>query len=1050
MLSFICRMESTLAMKLAIVHLSDIHFKARSDVGFRRREKLANTIRFSRSPEEKLLFVITGDIANKGLPSEYEVAANFFRQLFTELEIDGDSVIFIPGNHDCNFQNIGDLRPRLLSDIATQLGSLDEAGETVDALLQVQADFFRFQHDVTGKGVDPAERLYFARKLKFGDNVLEFRCFNSAWLSSKHEEPGSLGFPVSVIQAGSAKTDSDVVISMVHHPANWLHPSAYQDFRSAVQTNSDFLFTGHEHTVGGQVIAPFSGSNLIHFESGPYQPADSGESEFGILHLDLEQRSWKHEEFKWLAGAYKKVNDSVSQKLFDKSERAASLKVTATFLSQLTAPGTGFLHPRQQNLQLPDLYIYPDLKIRSISRKLRKDGDLPKEMASGSVPDTILNAKRVVIAGPTDSGKTSLSKMLFLHAYTRRGRSCVLLCGKSLKGKDPESTFVDALDEALDVQYGPGSSGQYSGLRVEDRVLVVDDWDEVRFNRAERSAILNRAASIFGCIILFADDIFLIEELSGRHTHAPLGEFEIADIRDFGFRLRGQLVRKWHALGNAYLEGEENFAREVAESTRVIDTTLGRNLLPSYPVNILTLLQTYDAGAGSQNIGLGSYGQVYEALITARLAKVSLKSIDIGTKITFLSRFAWRLFESHQQSLDETEWAELSDQYYSEYKVRIDAVQMRNACLDASIISEIETGYRFSYGYGYCYFVAKYFQENLADLEDGSARADLFERLKSLSERVYNQNNANIVIFYVFLTKDRKLINYVIANASKIFGDQPEFDFDSHVEFVNRVMEPPVPLQLPGGTSEENQHSYNQKRDEIGEQIEPRGDPSAEELQYSNDLAFEHKLVMGIRYLGLMGQILRNFPGSLKADTKLDLALESYSLGLRILGAVFTMTNRDSESLTKDIVHVLRTKMAFKGPEREVRTRAELIMAEILRDITFGLVKRVASAIGLSELEATYDDVADIQQRSVANRMIHLSIRLDHFSRYPKGEIENMEDLLSSNTFAYQTLRDLVLNDLYLFPRGYEIQQWAGSTLKMKVNLPGVRGSARKLLSGST
>ena len=52
--------------------------------------------------------------------------------------------------------------------------------------------------------------------------------------------------------------------------------------------------------------------------------------------------------------------------------------------------------------------------------------------------------------------------------------------------------------------------------------------------------------------------------------------------------------------------------------------------------------------------------------------------------------------------------------------------------------------------------------------------------MKSLSERVYNENNANIVIFYV-LTKDRALINHVIANARKIFGDLAEFDFDSHV-----------------------------------------------------------------------------------------------------------------------------------------------------------------------------------------------------------------------------------------------------------------------------
>ena len=197
----------------------------------------------------------------------------------------------------------------------------------------------------------------------------------------------------------------------------------------------------------------------------------------------------------------------------------------------------------------------------------------------------------------------------------------------------------------------------------------------------------------------------------------------------------------------------------------------------------------------------------------------------------------------------------------------------------------------------------------------------------------------------------------------------------------------------------------------------------------------------------LMGQILRNFPGSLKADTKLELAFESYSLGLRILSAVFDLAQRDSEVMVKDIAELLRTKMAFSGTERELLTRAELILAEILREITYSLLKRVSHAIGLSELEPTYDEVAELRDNSLSNGIIQLSIRLDHFERFPKKEIEKLAVTLEHNVFSYQTLRDLVLNHLYLFPRDYTIQQWAGSVLKMKVDLPEVRGSARKLHS---
>ncbi|MGA2988733.1 MAG: hypothetical protein ABSG32_33660, partial [Terriglobia bacterium] len=55
---------------------------------------------------------------------------------------------------------------------------------------------------------------------------------------------------------------------------------------------------------------------------------------------------------------------------------------------------------------------------------------------------------------------------------------------------------------------------------------------------------------------------------------------------------------------------------------------------------------------------------------------------------------------------------------------------------------------------------------------------------------------------------------------------------------------------------------------------------------------------------------------------------------------------------------------------------------------------------------------------------------------------------LQKNVFSYQTLRDLVLNYLYLFPADYSIQQWSGQLLNFKANTSPIRGSSRKLLEG--
>jgi hypothetical protein len=370
---------------------------------------------------------------------------------------------------------------------------------------------------------------------------------------------------------------------------------------------------------------------------------------------------------------------------------------------------------------------------------------------------------------------------------------------------------------------------------------------------------------------------------------------------------------------------------------------------------------------------------------------------------------------------------------------------LQDACIAANILLLDQSGLRFAYGYGYCYFVAKYFQEGLADLDVGPPRDALFARLKSLSELVYNQNNANIVIFYVFLTKDRSLINYVIANAMTIFSEFQEFDFGAHADFANRLLEPLGTVELALGNPSANQQAYDQHRDERGDEIEPRSDSAIGDVRYGREIAFEYKLVIALRYLMLMGQILRNFPGSLKSDTKLELAFESYALGLRILGAVFTLSQQQSEELAKDITKVLRSKMAFRGSDSECRIKADQIVADMLREVTFGLLKRLSHAVGLRELEVTYEEVAALRDNNISCQMVQLSIRLDHFQRFPKAEVESLVEELKKNTFAFQTLRDLVSNHLHLFPRDYAIQQWSGSVLKMKVNTPEIRGSGWKL-----
>jgi 3',5'-cyclic AMP phosphodiesterase CpdA len=188
-------------MRVAVVHISDIHLCGKSDLAFKRREKLANSILFSRDPEEQLFLVVSGDIADRGTEKEYELAREFFSPLLISLGVSNDRAVFVPGNHDCNFENLGDVRPRLLTDIDKELETLDPGGETVRILLQVQENFFSFCAGFHADSILPEQRLFHQKTFASNGKRLEFRSFNSAWLSRRHEEPGLLGFPGLTINA---------------------------------------------------------------------------------------------------------------------------------------------------------------------------------------------------------------------------------------------------------------------------------------------------------------------------------------------------------------------------------------------------------------------------------------------------------------------------------------------------------------------------------------------------------------------------------------------------------------------------------------------------------------------------------------------------------------------------------------------------------------------------------------------------------------------------------------------------------------------------------
>ncbi len=542
--------------------------------------------------------------------------------------------------------------------------------------------------------------------------------------------------------------------------------------------------------------------------------------------------------------------------------------------------------------------------------------------------------------------------MLYLDLRQQERLIPVLLNGSDLHGKSPEATLRRELKRAVAEQYSGEMVEVYNQTDPNRKVLIIDDWQRAKYGRVGQTLLLSLLEKSFALVICFADDIFVLEQLAGGADN-PFRDYELCEIRELGHQRRNELIRKWLSLGSDYSESDTDVAHSIAVMETTVNTLLGKNLLPSFPVIILAILNSY-ATYRSPNTSAGSYGQMYEALITAALASVSKKAVELGTKYTYISHIAHYVFRTNKHELDNSDLEAIHEAHYEQYRVKLNQGELVDQLVICQLFSRTNGSVRFKYKYIYCYFVAKYFQENIANVVgEGVLKA----ALRDIADKVYFEDYANIIIFYVYLTKDRELIEHLLANANQVYREQPICDLTSHVEFVNRLGSDSAELVIPPTSVEQNRERVLRHKDQIEEEIQVV-EKDCGAIKYEDNLTDVVKIHIAMKNLRIMGQIVRNFPGALKADLKLELASACYELGLRTLRAILLVAETNIEELRVYIARLIQEKRALEDQE-ELAEETDRVVISLTRNVAFGIVKRISQAVGLEELEATYQGILD-------------------------------------------------------------------------------------------
>lgn len=87
-----------------------------------------------------------------------------------------------------------------------------------------------------------------------------------------------------------------------------------------------------------------------------------------------------------------------------------------------------------------------------------------------------------------------------------------------------------------------------------------------------------------------------------------------------------------------------------------------------------------------------------------------------------------------------------------------------------------------------------------------------------------------------------------------------------------------------------------------------RSDPEADQEDEASEKGdvYRKQLDVAFKTLQILGQIVKNFPGSMSGDDKRRLVTECIGIGLRTLGSLFAILEASSESFVRMMIGMLK------------------------------------------------------------------------------------------------------------------------------------------------
>ncbi|XMB87058.1 metallophosphoesterase [Mycoplasmatota bacterium WC44] len=854
-------------MNVAFLHLSDLHIKDNTHLS--RVGGIVNSI--SNYEFDRLVIIVSGDIAFSGQQREYLIAKKFINKLVQNIDKNKSGLghisrIFAPGNHDMKFDDyissneLYDAHKSLQKDYKST-SNIKAVKKEIDKL-DSYYNFAQKQNQYIAKEI-MSNYIIDLDDYKIRANIVNSAIFSAYTDTNSNSNDKGLHFIQFKDSQKISNKNCDLSICIMHHSPEWFVDYSKHDLINALRKNVDLCFFGHEH-VQNSYSLDFGENEGFQISSGGALDNHKVEtSQFSFVILSTKTNEINNYMFTQnKLGEKYLVENPINKHLKPKSGNGFEFQLSSEFEDSFYIDKNTSIFTDS----IFDVFVFPQLQKHNISsgrqQRINDLKNLENEINSNLI---------VCITGSKSSGKTTLSKVLFKKL--EKTKIVVYLQSNELS-KDVKLRRV--IDNALRNQYLDSDKviQHYNTKSKTDKICIIDNFHLIKNGNNKIDLLLQE----FSKIVITSSDEFYFEEMMKISTSGNLLKSNTTEltIRPFVKSRREELIEKVFTklVKNPFTKEKNELLEEtikyVKKQIKIINHT------PYFTIMYAKDFIEKGNLKGQKN---SVFNDVFEADLTYKLKDYCTDEIDIPTFKFICNNLAYEIYIDSKYPITQELILKVVHKYNDLYDHSVKPFEFINIAQSAGILSYFgqSTDMYFSTDNYLAYFVAKKII-SIIDSVEGKTQ------LNSLLENILVRINSTILLFFSFLMGHRtELLSKILKKMTDLCQDVPEISFSNRnftLEGENLLND----IEFPSDSDREETIATE-------ELLEEKLIDSNEVIKVDNIFSLEidprmvelSKGVKAIRYLEIISKAIPDFFHSMLKEDKEMYINTLYSIPNKII-----------------------------------------------------------------------------------------------------------------------------------------------------------------------